>query len=45
MWVQACVVMLPYLFDDEIVIAFCICMGSDQRRNARLSRFAMHFMY
>lgn len=27
MWAVACVVMLSYLFDDEIVIAFCVYMG------------------
>ena len=27
MWALACVVMLPHLFGDETVIAFCVCMG------------------
>lgn len=32
MWAFACVVMLPYMFDDEIVIAFCVCMSDGVRR-------------
>ena len=33
MWAVAWFVMLPYLFHHETVIAFCVYLGSGQRRN------------
>lgn len=33
MWAVTCAVILPYLFDDETVIALCIFIGDGQGRN------------
>ena len=45
MWAVTCAVILPYLFDDETVIAFCVLLVMVNGGIARMSWFAMHVMY